>query len=121
VSFDPEEFGRRLAAARARAGLKPKQLAAALGSSVEKVNRWERGELVRPPSKGDLRLLADLLDQDAGWLLSGDGALRHPERDIEDADLAAQRHDAIMARLEGQDEVLRLIQVTTDEIRSRLE
>lgn len=71
-SFDGAAFGRRIASARASLGLKPKQIAQRVGKSAEAINRWERGALLKPPSKGDLRLLAEALGQSEEWLLEGD-------------------------------------------------
>lgn len=71
VPFNPEAFGRRLAAARAWRGLEPKQVARHLGISSEAVNRWERGGLQRAPAKGQVLLLAEVLEQPADWLIEG--------------------------------------------------
>lgn len=72
VTFDPVAFGRRVAAARVWRGLEPKQVAVALETSPETVNRWERGGITKPPAKGQLRLLAEVLEQDEAWLLRGE-------------------------------------------------
>lgn len=71
VAFDPLWFGRRVAAARAWAGLKPKELAVALGRSTEAINAMERGDRVAPPDIHFLRALAEALDVSEEWLLDG--------------------------------------------------
>lgn len=69
--FDAHGFGRRVAAARVWAGIEPKELAHRLGISDESIYRMERGERKRPPGRGELGLLAEILGQPDEWLLSG--------------------------------------------------
>jgi transcriptional regulator with XRE-family HTH domain len=71
VDFDSKAFGRRVASAREWIGLKPKELAAALGRSAESVNAIERGDRKDPPDKLLLTALAEALKVEAPWLLSG--------------------------------------------------
>jgi transcriptional regulator with XRE-family HTH domain len=72
VDFDPIWFGRRVAAARAWAGLKPKELAAALARSTEAINAIERGDRVQRPDTHFVRALAGELHVTEEWLLAGD-------------------------------------------------
>ena len=72
VDFEAPAFGRRVAAAREWAGLKPKQLAERLGVSPEAVYRLERGTRLTSPRRAELRLLAETLDQSEEWLLRGE-------------------------------------------------
>jgi transcriptional regulator with XRE-family HTH domain len=53
-------------------GLEPKEVAHHLGVSSEAINRWERGGLQRPPARGQILLLAQLLDQTEQWFMEGE-------------------------------------------------
>ncbi len=129
VEFDPQAFGRRLAAARAWLGLEAKQVARHLELSAEAINRWERGGLRRAPARGHLRLLAEVLEQPEEWLLRGtsppwrsaasdDRDATSGDRELRDA--LARQHDEVVSRFDRQDELLRVLMARVDAIRSRL-
>ncbi len=111
MSFDAAAFGRRLASARAWRGLEPKQVAHHLDVTPETVNRWERGGLEKPPAKGQLLLLAEILQQPESWLLdgeqppwltspaAGDGASRFDLPEVER--LAAEAQERIARLLQA--------------------
>lgn len=113
VTFDGQAFGRRVAAARVWRGLEPKQVAAHLGVSAEAINRWERGGLQRAPARGQLRLLAEVLEQPEEWIAGGEappwaavvdrGAGTDRERD----DLEAERHQELLEHFAAVEEQLR--------------
>lgn len=71
-------FGERLRAARERAGMTQDALASASGVKVGTVYRYEKDS--QEPRLGVIQSLADALDCDAGWLVSGE-SLGHEERD----------------------------------------
>jgi transcriptional regulator with XRE-family HTH domain len=116
VSFDGQAFGRRVAAARAWRGLEPKQVASFLGVSPEAINRWERGGLQRPPARGQLQLLAEVLEQPRDWLVEGTSppwttptTMSDDERRRDDQDRLARRFDSIDDKLDDIAEQLRAI------------
>jgi HTH-type transcriptional regulator, cell division transcriptional repressor len=67
-------FGRRLAAARASAGLNQAQLEQALDISQSAVSRWESGEKYPRPAR--IAEMAALLGITAGYLLFGEGGAK---------------------------------------------
>lgn len=58
-------IGRNVARARGTAGLKQREVAAALKMPENSVSRWERGSNV--PSQHNLAALAELFGRDPGW------------------------------------------------------
>jgi len=66
----------RLKIARKRAGLTQVRLAEKLGITYPTVNRYERGH--RIPDADLLARIAEILDCDPGWLLSGHGEIDNP-------------------------------------------
>jgi transcriptional regulator with XRE-family HTH domain len=125
MNFDGRAFGRRIASARVWLGLEPKEVALQLDLSAEAINRWERGGLQRAPKRGQVRLLAEVLQVPADWLLAGDTppwartGQETTARGLRDP--VEAQHDDIISRLDQQDEVLRVLTALTNEIRSRLE
>jgi len=119
AAFDSRSFGRRLAAARVWRGLEPKQVANALGVSAEAINRWERGGLTRPPAKGQLRLLAEVLEQPESWILGGEvppwQSTAEASEGTEDLrDLIERRSDEILEELKDLKELARVRAVSRD-------
>ncbi len=65
------DIGRRIRAARERAGYSQEQVAEFLGTTGATYSRYESGK-VRIPT-GEVARLATYFDVDAGWLLTGEG------------------------------------------------
>jgi transcriptional regulator with XRE-family HTH domain len=66
-------YSHRIRAARQQKRLTQQQLADKLGVSRVSVTQWEIG--TTKPSTDNLYRIADALDVDMSWLLTGDGAL----------------------------------------------
>lgn len=73
---DSEGIGKRIQAARARAGMNKNQLARTLGSSWQQVDNWEKGKV--EPSLTSVRRLSEVLEVSADYLL---GLRDAPARD----------------------------------------
>jgi len=67
----------RLRIARKRAGITQVKLAEKLGITYPTVNRYERGH--RIPDAALLARIAEIVDCDPGWLLSGQGDINDPK------------------------------------------
>ena len=65
------EMGARIQSAREAKGLSRVKLAEAIGMGKSSVLNWENG--VYEPSAGTVLLIADVLDRDAKWILTGHG------------------------------------------------
>lgn len=64
-------MGERIAAKRKQKGFTQEYLAEKLGISRQSVSKWEKN--VTKPDTANLMRLCDLLDTDAGYLLTGQG------------------------------------------------
>ena len=64
-------MGERIAAKRKQKGFTQEYLAAKLGVSRQSVSKWEK-DITRPDTSNLMRL-SDLLDTDAGYILTGEG------------------------------------------------
>ena len=81
---DPVEIGRRIAEARRRCGLNKNQLARALGTSWQHVDRWEKGRTA--PGRQYLSRLASLLGVTVDALIGPEaspGLAEEPEALVE--------------------------------------
>ena len=74
---DPVEIGRRIADARRRRGLNKNQLARALGTSWQHVDRWEKGRTA--PGRQYLSRLASLLGVSVDSLIGPEAAPAAPD------------------------------------------
>ena len=83
------ELADRMASARKKAGKSQKQVAEAIGVSVQAVSQWETGKT--EPTFARLNALADLLNVNVSWFLNGfdaqDVSNRAVEKLIRDANL----------------------------------
>lgn len=65
------KFGKRLRAARRKAGLTQKELAKAAGTYQEEISRWENG--YKLPGVYTLYKMAKAMNVSVGWLVAGGG------------------------------------------------
>lgn len=73
----PDSMGARIRAARERAGMNKNQLARALGTSWQHVDRWERDRT--QPATDSIRRLAQVLNASVGELLGDPAEEAGPE------------------------------------------
>lgn len=69
MSYDRQAFARRLRLAQQRSGKTQTELAAILNVHVNRVSEWTHGKQV--PKVGLLAELADAVDVDLHWLITG--------------------------------------------------
>ena len=68
-----ESIGQRLRQARNHNVLSQDELAAASGVTKATISRIENDKLDRPPNRATIRKLAEALNIEPAWLLSGTG------------------------------------------------
>ena len=66
-----ESLGTRLREARARQVISQDELSDRSGVTKATISRLENNKTTRAPNRATVRKLADALDVDAGWLLTG--------------------------------------------------
>ena len=71
------DIGKRIKIAREKRGMTQREVAQLLGYQPLAISRWERGE--RSPSISVLSKLANLLNINIQWLLTGEGEMELPE------------------------------------------
>jgi transcriptional regulator with XRE-family HTH domain len=71
-------FLKRIIKARKDKGFSQRELASLVGISYQTVNRYEKGH--RIPDVGYVLKLANALDVDSNWLLTGEGEMFKPEQ-----------------------------------------
>lgn len=108
---DQATFGDRLAAARERAGVTQRELAARLGVRLSTLKGWEEDR--SEPRANRLQMLAGMLNVSMVWLMTGAG-----EGVSSPADVAP---DAEMAAILGELRETRMAQARIAERMGRLE
>jgi transcriptional regulator with XRE-family HTH domain len=89
MDFDPIGFAQRLRQSREAAFMTQQALSAKIAVDKSTVIAWERGTkggkpLGAPDAKNVVKL-AEALNRDAHWLLTGDGGINQGEASFEDA------------------------------------
>ena len=112
--MNPQEIGNRIARERRRLGLSRLQLAEMLDISQRSMQDYERG--IRVPFAYFPKLEA-IFDRPIGWILYGPGpGATYADLAAFDPDLAAQRHDQLVARLNDLAEAVRILTVRVDQL-----
>lgn len=110
---DVSTFGSRLKAARIRKGKTQREVAEQIGLTKQSIAAWERG--IGPDrlklNPGEMKPLADYLDLDVEWLISGPG-----ERAASEKAASSPETDEIRARLTEIKRNLRAVERTVEDI-----